>query len=452
MPGWNRSSLPMAEVKALPTVPATVRKWSAIQSGEVILEAMKAAMRLPATVRKWSAIQLPALCFRRVSSMNLRRVCWRVTSNSWEPLVAKGSSAVERTSFGQSMTSGITRIRDWVVDEVSNSVVFLWKLLWPVALVVIGAMAFHLPYLMHFHRAGMGIGTLWKYRQTTNLDGFLTMFGFFMFIFITQFVRWWWDVQKSAGCSGLKSMCILLSLIVLLTGIWAGFLHFPEKSADFSVLMISLFLMILILWIMLRGYPTNTETFPLLLALTAVGITAGCEVFFIRDFYQGGDMRRFNTIFKFYLQAWFMFSVASAYLIARRTRIRAQSPNLRKNQVLFRRLASWSWTLVFLFLLGGSLIFTVWGVHARHFHDEYRRVKLPLTLDGWAYMKNGLPKGSRERVQGNQLASAEHQGYSGHSGSQWSRLPVSVWRYFGEYRTPNRSGLVESCRAKGIPG
>lgn len=276
--------------------------------------------------------------------------------------------------------------------EIMESSKFLWTLLWPVAVVVIGAMALHMPYLMHFHRAGMGVGLLWKYRQTTNLDGFFTMFGVFVFILITQLTLWWWTVQRDRGRSALTTMCMLIGLILALTLGWYAFLEIPLNGPDYSVLFISLYMIILILSILIQGYPSGTDAFPLLLALVATGITAGCEIVFIRDFYQGGDMRRFNTIFKFYLQAWFMFSIASAFLIARRTRIRAKPVHISGALKLLSRTSSWIWTFVFLLLLAGSLIFTVWGIHARHYHDEYRRVDLPMTLDGWAYMKKGFRK------------------------------------------------------------
>ncbi|MCD4652845.1 DUF2298 domain-containing protein [bacterium] len=283
------------------------------------------------------------------------------------------------------------KMGSWLVRESIDSGLFLWKLLWPVALILLGAMFLHLPYLMTFHRAGMGIGFLWEYKQTTNLDGYFTMFGFFLFIFLTQFIKWWWYVQKERGRSELTSVVILISVIAVLFLAWVGLLDGLERGADYSVLMINVFLLFLIISIIVQGYPSTNQVFPLILAILACGIVAGCEIVFVRDFYHGSDMRRFNTIFKFYLQAWFMFAIVSAYLISRRACITGYSCNTGVHRI-FRRISRWSWNIIFLILLGGSLIFTFWGVHARHNHDEYRRVDLPLTLDGWAYMKQGLRK------------------------------------------------------------
>jgi uncharacterized membrane protein/sugar lactone lactonase YvrE len=307
----------------------------------------------------------------------------------------KGGDRVD-ISFFERFRDGVSRFLWWLTNEVRDSVFFLWRLLWPVAMVIIGGMALHLPYLNHFYRHEMGLGTLWKYRQTTNLDGFLTMFGFFLFILITQFIRWWWDVQKDRGRTSIQALCLLVSLITVLILVWYGFLNVPEREVDYSVLLISVFLILLILSILIEGYPSLNEAFPLLLALCAVGITAGCELVFVRDFYQGGEHRRFNTIFKFYIQAWFMFAIASAYLLAVRSRIRVRfyKHNLTKYLV---RTSGWVWNLVFLFLLAGTLIFTFRGVRARHHNRDFQQgwryagrdqtTDRPLTLDGWAYMK-----------------------------------------------------------------
>ncbi len=282
--------------------------------------------------------------------------------------------------------------------EVIDSVVFLWQVLLPVFVIVAGAILFYMPYLRHFSRKGMGIGFLWKYRQSTNMDGFITMFGFFLFIFATLFVKWWFSNCRRRGLSMVRIIITALIFLSVAAGTYTGFKLIPDPGMDYGVLILSVSLMIIILNIWFTGKPDRNQMFVLLLGFMAVSITAGCELIFIKDFYQGGGHRRFNTIFKFYLQAWFMFAIVSAFLIASRSRIRYTGPSSRIKR-LSAGFGGLIWNIVFVLLLAGSLIFTIEGPRARRHHDEYRRVDLPLTLDGWAYMKQGPLKDEYRAIE-----------------------------------------------------
>jgi len=280
-------------------------------------------------------------------------------------------------------------------EEIRDSVVFLWHLLFPLLIVVSGAFLFYLPFLNHFNRKGMGIGTLWEYRQTTNMDGFLTMFGLFIFIMATQLVKWWFSVHRQRGLSHGRILGTGAIILSIYSAAIFGFYKYFE--IDYSVLILSIAMGLTILSIIFRGRLKNDQVFVLMLALVAVAITAGVEIFFIKDFYQGGDHRRFNTVFKFYLQAWFLLAIASAFLVAHRSKISYNKPHSRTMSML-RSFGGWIWTMVFFTLFASALIFTFQGPRARRHHDEYRRIDLPLTLDGMAYMKQGVWKNEHRAI------------------------------------------------------
>jgi uncharacterized membrane protein len=54
-----------------------------------------------------------------------------------------------------------------------------------------------------------------------------------------------------------------------------------------------------------------------ILAVTGVAILAGTQVFYLKDFLQGGEYYRMNTLFKFFNQVWVLWAVAAAIALPR---------------------------------------------------------------------------------------------------------------------------------------
>lgn len=124
------------------------------------------------------------------------------------------------------------------------------------------------------------------------------------------------------------------------------------------------------------NYPMATG-FALLVMGAGIGLTLVPEYFYLRDNFG----TRINTIFKFYYQAWLLFSVASAYAIytlLADSRMERPSPAIRG---LFGAVV----TLV----IGLGMVYPVLGIHNRMF-VESGRLRAPepaaLTLDGGSSM------------------------------------------------------------------
>ncbi len=116
-------------------------------------------------------------------------------------------------------------------------------------------------------------------------------------------------------------------------------------------------------------------SFPLLLVLIGLLLTLAPEYVYLKD----GFMTRMNTIFKFYFQAWILWSLAGAWQIARWLEPR-ETP--REEYTPWRTLAVGFSCL----LIAVGLLYTVLAVPARA-----REHGTPWTLDGAAWLSTSKP-------------------------------------------------------------
>ena len=123
--------------------------------------------------------------------------------------------------------------------------------------------------------------------------------------------------------------------------------------------------------------------FATLLTFTAFLVLLGVEFVYLKDHLQGGDFKRMNTLFKFYIQAWVMLGLAGAVGLMR---VRERLPRWKRELRL-------AWQAVFTVLLLASLTFLVVGTVARvkdRFPEGLSERPPFGTLDGMAFMKYGV--------------------------------------------------------------
>jgi YYY domain-containing protein len=128
-----------------------------------------------------------------------------------------------------------------------------------------------------------------------------------------------------------------------------------------------------------RGLP-DEERFLLILLLAGEAILLGCELIYMKDFLDGSEYRRMNTIFKFYIQVWVFWGIGAGALL-----LRLWSRMVRGWTTLWGA----AWAIILAILLGASLIYPIWGTRAR-VADRFPGTRPPVgTLDGMAFMRVG---------------------------------------------------------------
>lgn len=122
----------------------------------------------------------------------------------------------------------------------------------------------------------------------------------------------------------------------------------------------------------------------------ALSICLGMELVYIRDFLDGGDYERMNTVFKFSMQAWLCFALGGAVAVYHLW---------QKLRGLLRRV----WFVTFAVFMISCSIFLVQGTAARiHDHQAWIDNQPPSvsanytpTLDGAAFVTAWYPGDAR---------------------------------------------------------
>ena len=260
----------------------------------------------------------------------------------------------------------------------------------------------YLPFYANYQQ--LYVNGLAQVKLGTTLSDFLTIFGLWIFLatsfFAAEAYRRWhvWNRQRRMTIAvaryyhrrrGGSASAFSTSSFAFVAG--ALFLLFPTLGVKW--LLAALLVLGIFLWgwsLLTRGASLSSATsYTYLLLVVGVGICLGMELVYVRDFLDGGDYARMNTVFKFSIQAWFCFAIGGA-LVAHRLW------DIMGNVV--RR----AWSVILVVLVLGCSVFLIEGTGARiHDHQWWLEAqpvanvataKYIPSLDGAAFMRAWYPE------------------------------------------------------------
>ncbi len=308
-----------------------------------------------------------------------------------------------------------------------------WRMIALIALAVL----FYWPYITNYGTAYTSV-ELWKDARTTLTDYFV-VHGIFIFLTATYLVI----VAANKTARTLNAAHELNGSSSLLEG-WVIYLIPALLVLEMGLLFLGLHVFAVIVplvalaaWIMFERETAAVHRFLALIILAAFLLTIMVEVVTLK-----GDIGRMNTVFKFYLQAWVFFGVASAsglaivfhHLWFHEPKKDAATDQMvgGDSSVAQTWKAAW-WGLTALLLFAGSLYpaFAGWA----KMNDRFVK-NMPPGLNGLDYMKQATYNEQNQEIVLNQ----DYQAI------QWLRqnilgTPVIVEANTGLYRWGNRVAI-----------
>lgn len=214
----------------------------------------------------------------------------------------------------------------------------------------------------------------------TTLPQFLKIHSPFMFISIsflfaafrirgTQEAR---KVLRNLSRPTVLVPIVLLSSMILTLTIQRS----PLSGILAIILTLSLYLAYQWLPKQRHTYPTSAPSLLIALTLWATSIVI---ILFVELFAIDDGMGRMNTVFKFYLQAWVMLGLSSAYFLWHLLYVENFAAKSKKLWI--------TWISILACLVVATTSYAVPAINAR---VEQRFVKTGWTLDGTAYMRDAV--------------------------------------------------------------
>jgi YYY domain-containing protein len=202
----------------------------------------------------------------------------------------------------------------------------------------------------------------------TKIPDFLIVHGFFLALAVIWLAGELYEQLRERKTPDWLSALLPWIVAVALVLVGAGWV------LQIRVWLIAMPLMGLALVLALGRELPPARRYALVLFALALAIVMGVELVRQKD-----DIGRMNTVFKFYLQAWTLFGVTTAYGLA------TWAPRALSWRPVWRRLA-WGVTAILLVLV---MLYPPFAARAK-VRDRFSAEASPRGLDGMAYMEDAV--------------------------------------------------------------
>ncbi len=226
--------------------------------------------------------------------------------------------------------------------------------------------------------------------QGTALGTWMVVFGFWFFLalsFLLVELYFWWGSTRQFRANPMPEARRVAGYFLLCGVVLAFLALLGVKTLLLALVVMGVFLFVQHFIVPRYFYQFDTTLcFAYLMLLMGLCIALGQEIVYIRDFLDGSEYERMNTVFKFSMAAWLCFGVGGALVLQHLWR------SLRG---IMRRV----WSVMLVALLLGCSIFLIEGTAARiGDHQLWSEVQPPAvsanytpSLDGFAFVRSWYP-------------------------------------------------------------
>lgn len=252
-----------------------------------------------------------------------------------------------------------------------------------------GAVAAYWPFYAHYQsQVGHGDGFLparylgWV-RAASPLPAWFTVWGILWLLSLWTLSGLWLAARRArpyqrAEVGDQRPEVQVRGVVMAALGLVAVLLILGALDRPTAALMA--LVLGLALPLAFRRRSAGTDNFAALLVALGAAVVMGTELVYLRDFLEGGDWYRMNTLFKFSVPAWLFLGLGCGALL----------PRLWQEGSVGPPVGGPLWRAVPGSLIAAGLLFLPLGVPARVQDRFPERRPPPGTLNGMAYMTVGV--------------------------------------------------------------